>query len=476
MAALADGPRPRRPRGRAGVPAAARPRRLQAGQRRRRARGRRPPARRRWPRGCAPPSATATWSAGSAATSSPSWSPTGSSEATALAERIVAELRTVRPAPGSRGPRAPGLRLRRLRQHRRDRAATRPTTCRRPSARPTWRCARPRRRARAASRTAGHAIDSAAGRRTRLARDLPAALEQEQFRVVYQPVVGRGRAADPRARGARPLGPPGAGHRAARRVHLPRRGRRPDRGPAALGAAPGDRRRRARCSAAGWDAADRASTSPSATCRPAAWRPTSRAALAESGLPPHKLILEITESVMLDAEDRLESDLATLHEHGLRPVRRRLRPRLLVAGLPGPAAGRHPEDGPRVHRRHRARRARGAALVASVIELGRALGMDVVAEGVETAGQLRALRGHGLRASSRAGCSAGRWTLAELRRGRSAAFDPSVLDAGAGRGNGHRCPHSGTGWLTSPAGEAHSVQVPAPACSSPAASRSLVVA
>ena len=39
-------------------------------------------------------------------------------------------------------------------------------------------------------------------------------------------------------------------------------------------------------------------------------------ALAESGLPPHKLILEITESVMLDAEDRLESDLATLHGMG----------------------------------------------------------------------------------------------------------------------------------------------------------------
>ena len=93
-------------------------------------------------------------------------------------------------------------------------------------------------------RTAGHAIDSAAGRRARLARDLPAALEQEQFRVVYQPVVGRGRAADPGAGGAGPLGPPGARHRAARRVHLPGRGRRPDRDPAALGAAARHHRRR----------------------------------------------------------------------------------------------------------------------------------------------------------------------------------------------------------------------------------------
>ena len=39
-------------------------------------------------------------------------------------------------------------------------------------------------------RTAARAIDSAMGRRARLARDLPSALEQEHFRMVYQPVVG----------------------------------------------------------------------------------------------------------------------------------------------------------------------------------------------------------------------------------------------------------------------------------------------
>ena len=39
-------------------------------------------------------------------------------------------------------------------------------------------------------RSSGQAIDTAMGRRTRLARDLAAALESEQFRVVYQPVVG----------------------------------------------------------------------------------------------------------------------------------------------------------------------------------------------------------------------------------------------------------------------------------------------
>ncbi|HYH34966.1 MAG TPA: EAL domain-containing protein, partial [Nocardioides sp.] len=46
----------------------------------------------------------------------------------------------------------------------------------------------------------------------------------------------------------------------------------------------------------------------------------------------------------------------------------------------------HIEDDPRT-----------AAVVASVVELGRTLGLDVVAEGVETPGQLAVLRGLGCR-------------------------------------------------------------------------------
>ena len=69
---------------------------------------------------------------------------------------------------------------------------------------------------------------------------------------------------------------------------------------------------------------------------------------------------------------------------------------------------------------------RSAALVAGVVELGRTLGMDVVAEGVETAGQLavlsdmdcRYLQGYLLGGPVR---------LADLRR-RLAEFDPVVLD------------------------------------------------
>lgn len=118
--------------------------------------------------------------------------------------------------------------------------------------------------------------------------------------------------------------------------------------------------------------------------------PDVAVALAESGLPPHKLILEITESVMLDAEDRLESDLATLREMGCvlsvddfgrgysslaylsrLPVQILKLDRAFVADI------EHDE--------------RGATLVAGVLDLGRRLGLDVVAEGVETAGQRRLL-------------------------------------------------------------------------------------
>jgi EAL domain-containing protein (putative c-di-GMP-specific phosphodiesterase class I) len=114
-------------------------------------------------------------------------------------------------------------------------------------------------------------------------------------------------------------------------------------------------------------------------------------ALARAGMPPTRLMIEVTESVMLDAEDRLESDLATLREMGCiislddfgrgysslaylarLPVDVLKMDREFIAGIEGDP--------------------RGATLVATVVQLGAALGMDVVAEGVETVGQLEALR------------------------------------------------------------------------------------
>ena len=68
--------------------------------------------------------------------------------------------------------------------------------------------------------------------------------------------------------------------------------------------------------------------------------------------------------------------------------------------------------------------------MAGVVELGRTLGMDVVAEGVETAGQLAALSGMDCRylqgyLLGRPG-AASRTCAAALE-----AFDPTVLDGAA---------------------------------------------
>jgi EAL domain-containing protein (putative c-di-GMP-specific phosphodiesterase class I) len=69
---------------------------------------------------------------------------------------------------------------------------------------------------------------------------------------------------------------------------------------------------------------------------------------------------------------------------------------------------------------------RAAALVSAIVELGRGLGMDVVAEGVETTGQLTALRGMHCRYVQ--GWLFGRpMPLPQLLR-QLETFDPDVLD------------------------------------------------
>ena len=176
-------------------------------------------------------------------------------------------------------------------------------------------------------------------------------------------------------------------------------------------------------------------------------------ALAASGVAPGRLILEITESVMLDAEDRLESDLMTLREMGciisLDDFGRGYSSLAYLARLPVDILKMdrefvaHIETDPR-----------GAALVASVIELGRTLAMDVVAEGVETPGQLGIPHRDGL--PVRPGLPAEPAGAGRTRRRRawSTRFDPAVLDAVAGRRA--TCPTSratpstlaGQPWLT----------------------------
>jgi diguanylate cyclase (GGDEF)-like protein/PAS domain S-box-containing protein len=345
----------------------------------------------------------------------------GLEEATALAERIVAELRTLHPDQTD-GLLAAGVVL--------DVSGSVGVTELDPAddVSATIRQADIALRAAKAAgkscvRTAGHAIDSAAGRRTRLARDLPAALEQEQFRVVYQPVVG---VSQRRILGLEAL---------VRWDHP------------VLGTIPPDEfislaeddglivtlqrwvlqratTDAAALLAAGWEVQMAVNVSVrhlQAGCL----TPDVANALAQSGLPPRKLVLEITESVMLDAEDRLESDLATLHEMGcilsVDDFGRGYSSLAYLARLPVRILKMDREFIADIERDQR-----GAAIVSSVIDMGNRLGMDVVAEGVEDAGQMEVLQGMGCEYLQ--GWLFGRpVNLAELTAV-LAGFDPRVLD------------------------------------------------
>ena len=199
---------------------------------------------------------------------------------------------------------------------------------------PAVRAGHARRRARAA----GAARRPAAGDDLRAARALlPAARASERWRSL-------------RRRGAAALASPRARHPRPRHVHPARRGDGPDRADRALGPARGV--------PPGAPDADPA-------CRPSRRLPMSvnlsvkqlqhsdiatdvRDALAESGLAAGSLTLEITETVMMT-----DTDLAVQRldrAQGARcPARDgRLRDRLLVAQLPQPLPGRHPQDGPLV--------------------------------------------------------------------------------------------------------------------------------
>ncbi|MGY1620404.1 putative bifunctional diguanylate cyclase/phosphodiesterase [Geodermatophilus sp. SYSU D00691] len=147
-------------------------------------------------------------------------------------------------------------------------------------------------------------------------------------------------------------------------------------------------------------------------------------ALAEAGVPPHRLMVELTESVLMSAEDRFEGDLSTLHEMGVvislddfgkgySSLARLARLPVDVIKMDRDFVG-HIEGDPR-----------SAALVGSVVELGRTLGMDVVAEGVETPGQLAVLRELGCRFLQ--GYLLGRPVAPEQLRAAIDGFDADVL-------------------------------------------------
>ena len=116
-------------------------------------------------------------------------------------------------------------------------------------------------------------------------------------------------------------------------------------------------------------------------------------ALAESGLPPTSLVLEITESAL--STDSLDS---------VRTIRA-LRARGIRLALDDFGTGysslarlrRFPVDIVKIDRSFvtAINKAREGVLVQSILDLGRSLEMDVVAEGVETEAQMLALRARG---------------------------------------------------------------------------------
>ena len=121
--------------------------------------------------------------------------------------------------------------------------------------------------------------------------------------------------------------------------------------------------------------------------------PTVLAVRDETGLAPEALEVELTGSSALTDPDRVAPAIAALRDHGVAlaldgpavghhatrlhqlPVRRLKIDRSLVADLPSAGVGAHPVD--------------------ALIGLGARLGIDVIAEGVETAEQAEALRAAG---------------------------------------------------------------------------------
>jgi diguanylate cyclase (GGDEF)-like protein/PAS domain S-box-containing protein len=117
-------------------------------------------------------------------------------------------------------------------------------------------------------------------------------------------------------------------------------------------------------------------------------------ALRESGLPPERLILEINEATVLSDDERVALDLSTLRLMGVH------------VALDGFGTGRSalghltqlPIDVLKLDRSLISRINRdpqSRALCESIVGIGRALNLDVVAEGVESTGQLATLSGFG---------------------------------------------------------------------------------
>ena len=288
--------------------------------------------------GCGPPSATATWSPGSAATSSPCWCPGRWTRPSPWPSGSWPTCAPSAPRPPRRPGSAAGVVFDVVGQHRRHRAG-------------------PGRRGVGHHPPGRHRPARGQGRRQVLRPDGGARHRQRDgparpgWPATCPPPSSRSSSGWSTSRWSgveerRILGVeslvrwdhPRAGHRAARRVHLAGRGGGADRPAAALGAAPGDpRRRRAARRGLRRDDERQRLRPPPAGRLPGSRRRRGagrvRAAAAEADPRDHRV-----------GDARRRGPAAERPRHargdGLRPLGRRLRPRLLLAGLPGPPAGR----------------------------------------------------------------------------------------------------------------------------------------
>ena len=112
-----------------------------------------------------------------------------------------------------------------------------------------------------------------------------------------------------------------------------------------------------------------------------------RQALWNSGVNPRQIVLELTESMLVDDNKAAIDVLWQLRALGRAPGHRRLRHRLLLTGAARRDAGRRAEDRQVLRRPARGLSARQHRLVTAAVAMGHGLALEVVAEGVETAQQ-----------------------------------------------------------------------------------------
>ncbi|MBB5874437.1 diguanylate cyclase (GGDEF)-like protein/PAS domain S-box-containing protein [Allocatelliglobosispora scoriae] len=120
--------------------------------------------------------------------------------------------------------------------------------------------------------------------------------------------------------------------------------------------------------------------------RSAGFLASVHAALSHAGLPPHRLMIEITESMLMRDDDRILADLAALRREGVRIA-------IDDFGTGYSSLSylhQVPLDAVKLDKLFTASITtdpKQAALVDGIIRLARTLGLDVIAEGIETAAE-----------------------------------------------------------------------------------------